>query len=113
MLQDLNLNNLNGLLDMADSFGIAVPPFRIPTTTAEASKLLGQITFINDLQARMGELGLDMNGLGLDMDNPLIADVKGKIDGAIGDVLGDMPGDLTKGDFLQSAKDEILGGSDG
>ena len=44
MLQDLNLNNLNGLLDMADSFGIAVPPFRIPTTTAEASKLLGQIT---------------------------------------------------------------------
>ena len=111
MLQDLNFNNINGLLNMAESFGIAVPPFRIPTATALQSKILGQITFLNDIQARLGQIGLDMNGLSLDMNSPLIAGVKDKIDGTIGEVLNGIPGgeNLTKGDFLQSAKDEISG----
>lgn len=111
MLQNLNLNNLNGLLNMAESFGIAVPPFRIPTTTALKDKILGQMTFLKDINARLGMLSLDANGLGLNMDNPLVASVKDKIDGTIGDVLGDLPGGdkLTKGDFLKSAKEEATG----
>ena len=109
-LQDMNFDSLQGLSSMADSFGIAIPSYRLPTTTALQGKILGQLTLLKDTELRLGQIGLDADGLGLDINSPLVDNVKNKIDNTIDGVLSDIPGgdNLSKNDFLQSAKEEIL-----
>ena len=105
-LQDVNLASIEGLMKVADTLGIAIPPFRIPTANSISQKIIGQSKILTDLEAKLKQFSLDDLGLPLDLENGVIGEMKGEINGAINEVTG---GQLD--DFKNSAKDIINGGN--
>lgn len=104
-LQDVNLGSLEGITKMAESLGIAIPPYRIPTTNSIMQKIIGQSKILTDLEAQLKQFSLDDLGLPLDLENGVIGEMKGEINGAISDVTG---GKVEE--FKNSAKSLIQGG---
>ena len=102
----MNLASIDGLMKVADTLGIAIPPFRIPTANSISQKIIGQSKILTDLEAKLKQFSLDDLGLPLDLENGVIGEMKGEINGAINEVTG---GQLD--DFKNSAKEIIKGGS--
>ena len=71
---------------MAESLGIAIPPYRIPTSNSIMQKIIGQSKILTDLEAKMKQFSLDELGLKLDLQNEVISGMKGDISNVIGDV---------------------------
>lgn len=85
-LLDVDLGSIEGISKMADSLGIAIPPYRIPTSNSIMQKIIGQSKILTDLEAQLKQFSLDQQGLKLDLQNEVISEMKGEISNVIGDV---------------------------
>lgn len=101
-LQDVNLASIEGIMKVADTLGIAIPPFRIPTANSISQKIIGQSKILSDLEAKMKQFSLDDLGLPLDLENGVIGEMKGEINTVIGDVTGG------KADEFKNAAKDII-----
>ena len=89
-------------MKVADTLGIAIPPFRIPTANSISQKIIGQSKILSDLEAKMKQFSLDDLGLPLDLENGVIGEMKGEINTVIGDVTGG------KADEFKNAAKDII-----
>ena len=101
-LKDVNLASIEGLTKVAETLGIAIPPFRIPTTNSIMQKIIGQSKILTDLEAKLKQFSLDDLGLPLDLADMKIGEMKGQINGVINDVTGG------KAEEFKSAAKEII-----
>ena len=101
-LKDVNLASIEGLTKVAETLGIVIPPFRIPTSNSIMQKIIGQSKILTDLEARLKQFSLDDLGLPIDLANGQIEQMKGEINGVINEVTGG------KADEFKNAAKDII-----
>lgn len=104
-LKDVNLASLEGITKVAETLGIAIPPYRIPTTNSIMQKIIGQSKILTDLEAKLKQFSLDGLGLPLDLQDTIVKGMKSDIGGVINDVTGGKADE-----FKNAVKSKIQGG---
>ena len=92
-----NINGLGSVMNLAQDFGIAIPPIRFQTSNALSEKIIGITKTLKDAEARLNKFALDIANLPMDIQGAAVAEVEGQIKGAIDSAAAKVNGATTTG----------------
>ena len=91
-----NLQSIDGMMNMANSLGITIPPLRFPTSNALSQKIIGQVKKLQELEAELSAFALDIQNKALSLQDEIVGEITGKVDEAVKEATDEIKAATTK-----------------